>query len=296
LKDKPASANGREAQALPSSRAGYPHARQLTANEETLAQSIKLQTKRTPGASIGETEPGTLRLQIPAGPAGRYRLAQLDDYSGMPRKSFPWHPGSGLQVQMRASSTTSPGTWGIGFWNNPFGLAILTGVERLRLPVLPQAAWYFFASAPNYLSFRDDLPAQGALAATFKSPGRSNPWLFLAIPFLPLLVIPPAARKLRRLIPKIVQQDSQNLPIDPTLWHEYRLEWQEERASFQIDSQTLFETPTAPHASLGFVVWVDNQYAAFSPDGRLQFGSLANSEPAWIELRQLSINGQEPVF
>ena len=261
-----------------------------------LAQSVNLQTKRTPGATIGETEPGTLRLQIPAGPAGRYRLAQLDDYSGLPRKSSPWSPESVIQVQMRASSAMIPGTWGIGFWNNPFSLAILSGAEMLRLPALPEAAWYFFASSHNYLSFRDDLPAQGSLAATFSSPGRSNPWLLLAIPVLPLLVIPPTARKLRKLIPKIIRQDSQALPIDPTRWHEYRLEWRKERATFQVDGQILFETKTAPDAALGFVVWVDNQYAAFPSDGRLRFGSLANPEPAWIELRQLTLNGKEPVY
>jgi hypothetical protein len=43
---------------------------------------------------------------------------------------------------------------------------------------------------------------------------------------------------------------------------------------------------------LGFVLWVDNQYAAFPPDGRIRFGSLENPEPAWIEVRNLSINGQ----
>jgi hypothetical protein len=73
------------------------------------------------------------------------------------------------------------------------------------------------------------------------------------------------------------------------------LDWQKDRATFQIDSQTLFETQTVPEASLGFVVWVDNQYAAFPPDGRLRFGTLNNLEAAWIEIRQLTINGQEAI-
>jgi hypothetical protein len=49
-------------------------------------------------------------------------------------------------------------------------MAILKGTEMLRLPALPNTAWFFFASPPNYLSLRDDLPAQGALAAVFRSP------------------------------------------------------------------------------------------------------------------------------
>jgi hypothetical protein len=261
-----------------------------------LFQPTNLQSKLTPGAHIGELEKGTLRLQIPAGPEGHYRLAQLDDYSDLPRKSFPWRPGCRIQVQMRASSATIPGTWGIGFWNNPFGLAILTRVEMLRLPDLPEAAWYFFASAHNYLSFRDDLPANGPLAATFQSQHRLKLWLALAVPFLPLLAIPPTARKLRKQVSNMVRQASQTLPIDPTIWHNYRLDWQKAQATFQVDGQPLFETKVVPDSPLGFVLWIDNQYAAFHPDGRLRFGTLDNPEPAWIEVRQLTINGLEPTL
>jgi len=261
-----------------------------------MIRSVQLQSKLTPGAGIEETEPGTLQLQIPAGPAGRYRLAQMDDYSGLPRKSFPWRPGSELKVRMRASSDQMPGTWGIGYWNNPFGLAILTRVEMLRLPALPQAVWYFSASFHNYLSFRDDLPAKGLLAATFESKLKSNLWLAGAAPALPLFAIPPLARRLRNLIAKFVRQDSQRLSVDPTTWHDYRLEWQPEGAIMQVDGEKLFETKVVPTEPLGFVVWVDNQYAAFRPDGQLRFGTLENPEPAWIEIRELTFNGQKPHF
>jgi len=257
---------------------------------------VKLQTKLTPGAEISTPEEGTLQLRIPSGPAGRYRLAQLDDYSHLPRKNFPWRPGSSFHVQMRASTNQIPGTWGIGFWNNPFGMAILTRVEMLRLPALPESAWFFFASSHNYLSFRDDLPAHGALAATFRVRARAKPWLALAVPLLPLYAIPAVARSLRKLIRKTILEDSYKLPIDPTDWHDYHLDWQKEKAVFQIDGQSLFVTEIVPDQSLGFVLWIDNQYAAFRPDGQLRFGTLENPAAAWIEIRQLTMNGQKPVL
>lgn len=259
-----------------------------------MSNPVKLKTRLTSGAERSILADGNWRLRIPSGRAGRYRLAQLDDYGDLARKAFPWRPACSLQVQMRASAGHIPGTWGIGFWNNPFGLAILKGVEMLRLPTLPETVWYFFASPPNHLSFYDQLPSHGSLAATFRSQRLFKPRLALALPCLPLLAIPTVARYLRTLIRRLVQQDSQVLDLDPTLWHEYRLDWQNERATFQIDGREIFETEIVPKGPLGFVLWVDNQFAAYPPDGRIKFGSLENPEPAWIEVRELSINGQVP--
>ncbi len=260
--------------------------------------TVKLRKTLTSGAECSILAPGAWRLQIPAGPPGRYRLAQLDDYRDLARNTFPWKPACSLQVQMRASADLLPGTWGIGFWNNPFGMAILTRVEMLRLPALPATVWYFFASPQNYLSFYDHLPAHGSLAATFRSQQRLKPGLALtaltAIPFLPLLMIPAVARCLRIWIRKFLHQDSQELRIDPTLWHDYRMDWHKDWAIFQIDKHKIFETEIVPQGPLGFVVWIDNQFAAFPPDGRIRIGSLENPEPAWIEVRNLLINGKYP--
>jgi hypothetical protein len=41
---------------------------------------------------------------------------------------------------------------------------------------------------------------------------------------------------------------------------------------------------------LGFVLWVDNQYAAFRPDGRVGLGSLEYEQPAWIEISGLVLD------
>src|SRR5512144_3136865 len=111
--------------------------------------------RTTSGAQVVRLTSGGWRLEIPAGSAGRYRLAQLDDYSNLPRRAFPWQAPLSLSLRARASQSSLPGTWGFGLWNDPFALSLGFGGER-RIPALPNAAWFFFASAPNYLSLRDD--------------------------------------------------------------------------------------------------------------------------------------------
>ena len=51
-------------------------------------------------------------------------------------------------------------------------------------------------------------------------------------------------------------------------------------------------TPVAPHGPLGLVIWIDNQYAALPPTGGLRFGTLANLQPAWLEIEQLEVGSE----
>jgi hypothetical protein len=241
----------------------------------------------TRGARVERRSEDFWHLEIPAGPAGRYRLAQLDDYGHLPRGAFRWQPPLELALRARASEALSPGTWGMGLWNDPFGMAILSGAEVLRLPALPNAAWFFFASPPNYLSLRDDLPAQGGLAAVFSAPNLPPALLLPAGLALPLLALPSTTRWLRRLARRWVRQDACRLEIDPTQWHAYRLLWQAERVRFWVDETLVLETAALPRGPLGLVLWVDNQFAALPPDGRLRFGTLANPQPAWLEIAGL---------
>lgn len=175
--------------------------------------SLKVQT--TPGAQVTSIIPGYWRLEIPAGPAGQYRLAQLDDYTGQHRHQFTWKPPVDVTLQMRASAVNLPGTWGFGLWNDPFSLSLGLGGAARRFPALPNTAWFFFASPPNHLSIHDDLPGYGQLAATFASK-RLPAWLLaLSSPPLVGLVFPPLARLARRLLRWIVHQDSGRMAHDP---------------------------------------------------------------------------------
>ena len=268
------------------------------------------------------------RLSIPAGASDKYRLAQLDDYAKTARSRFPLRHPIQLRLSARASSEAIPGTWGFGLWNDPFGLSLGFGGNPFRLPTLPNAVWFFGASKESYLSFRaersDDgtsrstveahdkyasrastasgatnaplsaqrgVAANGFLAQTFRSP-KFHPLLIpagLALPFSRTMT--------RQLMGKVIQEDGIRLSMDVTQWHRYQLDWRENQVSFAIDDTQIFESRVSPHPPLGLVIWIDNQYAAFTPDGKIGFGVLANPEPAWLEVKDIHVgrDGVPPI-
>jgi len=223
------------------------------------------------------------RLTIPGGPAGRYRLSQLDDHLSLSRSSFPWHPPLTISLRARFSSASAPGTRGFGLWNDPFGFSLMPGDTFLRLPALPNSSWFFYGSPKNYLSFRDENPAQGFLAQVFQSP-RFHPTLFLAGPAFLF-----SRKSTRRMLSKVIAEDSANLSLDVTQWHAYRLEWSPSRSSFWVDDSLVFQSPVSPRPPLGIIIWIDNQYAAFRPDGTVKWGLEENLQSEWLEIERVEI-------
>lgn len=241
-------------------------------------------------------------LEIPAGEAGDYRLAQLDDYVGLPRSRFPLSTNSTLNLRCRVSDTALtphpsptgrgglPGTWGFGFWNDPFAFSFgLQGKPR-RLPVLPNACWFFHASAENHLSFHNSFPGNGFLAQTFRSPKIPSLLLTPGALGLPLLFSKTLSRCLRAVFGKIVSEDSLSLDIDVTQWHTYNLAWRESGVAFSVDNAVVFETPISPRGPLSVVIWIDNQYAAWTPEGRIGVGTLPQKAAGWMEIENLKID------
>jgi hypothetical protein len=242
------------------------------------------------GATVTETRPSAWRLAIPAGAKGRYRLAQLDDYRSLPRRKFPWRPPLTLSLRARASAADLPGTWGFGLWNDPFSVSLGLGGMARRFPALPNAAWFFYASPPNYLSFRNDLPAQGFLAATFRAAPIPAALLALGSPLGALLALPLAAGLARAALRLAVRQAAALVQTDVTAWHTYRLDWNANQVRLHVDDKPVLETPVSPHGPLSLVLWIDNQYAALPPGGRLAYGALPNPQPAWLELDEFLIS------
>jgi hypothetical protein len=222
------------------------------------------------------------RLGIQKGDSSGYRDAQLDNYSQLPRHRFP-HRNLSLSLRAKASSLSPAGTWGFGLWNDPFGLSLGFGGNQFRLPALPNAAWFFYASPQNYLSFTNDKPAQGFLAQTFRSP-KFHPLLILA--GLALLF---SRKTTRKLLSKVIDEDSAAISVDTTQWHRYRLEWEAKRVLFYVDDALVFESPVSPNPPLGVIIWIDNQYAAFTPEGKIAFGVLGGEEE-WLEIEELVIS------
>ena len=230
-------------------------------------------------------------LTVPAGKADKYRVAQLDGYTLFSRRQFPHRFPLSLSLFARTSSNSIPGTWGFGLWNDPFGLSIGYGGKPWRLPALPNVVWFFGASDENYLSFKSGLdtasptrpPVNGFLAQSFRAP-RFHPLLVLAGLALPF------SRKLtRRLMSRVIGEDGVALSVDPRQWHRYRLEWSQKRVVWEVDEVQVFESDVSPNPPLGLVIWIDNQFAAFTPEGKIGFGVLENPEPAWLEVKDVEI-------
>ncbi len=246
-----------------------------------------LQSHTSGGGGV-ERFPGGWRLSLPAGGRG-YALAQLDDYTALPRREFPHRPPLRLSLRARISSADTPGTWGFGLWNDPFSLSLGLGGGARRFPALPNAAWFFFASAENHLSFRDDQPGAGALAACFASPRIPAPLLGAALPLLGAAVWPPAGRLLRRRVGALIRQDTRALNLDPSVPHRYTLEWTEHGVRWQVDGRTVHHSRLSPGGPLGLVLWVDNQYAAWRPDGRLRWGILPLRQAVQLEIENFRL-------
>jgi hypothetical protein len=86
----------------------------------------------------------------------------------------------------------------------------------------------------------------------------------------------------------MIRQDGNNIDTDVTQWHEYSIHWLTEGCLFAIDGNEVLITPTTPASPLGLVIWIDNQFAAWTPEGRLGYGTLENPE-AWMEIGKISV-------
>jgi hypothetical protein len=268
------------------------------------------------------------RLSIPSGKADRYRLSQLDDYAKTRRKDFPLRYPITLDLSARASSESIPGTWGFGLWNDPFGLSLGFGGNPFRLPALPNAVWFFGASEESYLSFKES-PRPERSGAQTKGEPQTNPSVqssstdanhasstgfaentqpsaqrdayngfiaqtFRSPTFHPLLIpaglaFPFSRTRARRLLGKVIADEGTRLSVDVTQWHRYRIDWRENRVSFAVDDALVFESSLSPHPPLGLVIWIDNQFAAFTPEGQVGFGVLENPEPVWLEVKDIEV-------
>lgn len=237
-----------------------------------------------------------LRLALARVSASRYSNAQIDDYSGRRASRYPWRPPLRLRVRARASHAAHPvtggagegwlrGTLGFGFWNAPLTLA--GGGVRL-----PEALWFFGASPPSNMALTVGGVGYGWKAQVVHA---QRPGALVSAPPLALAALwarisgdaHAAAEWMERMT------GAHEATLDPThadlrQWHDYTLDWLPDRARFTVDGREALVAPNPPQGPLGFVAWIDNQYAIATPRGELRFGAL-DSEPQWLELASLSI-------
>ena len=208
----------------------------------------------------------SFELTIPPTPDKVYHNAQISSY--LTRKDFTYSPP--LKMSIRATFNGDiQGTAGFGFWNHPYA----PGQDLFSLR-LPKALWFFYGSRSNNMALAKDVPGHGWKAATFDATG----WRFLALlPFAPLgfllMRIPVLYNALwpigQRSIGVSEQLLGNKLMQEP---HSYMLEWREDKVKFIVDGQIISQANLSPGCALGFIAWIDNQYAIVTPQGRFNAG------------------------
>ncbi len=226
------------------------------------------QVTRSGHARVQRT-PRALTLTVNPAPLAVYSNAQITDYDYQTFR-FRWSPPLRLILRARATAAAGQlrGTAGFGFWNHPFSRDVTV---RLRLP---QAAWFFFASPPGDMRLALDVPGSGWKAATIDT----RRWPFLALlPTAPigflLMRIPALYRRLWPIGQRAIGVSERLL--DSALladWHTYTLDWRPDGMTFAVDGSIVHMASHAPCGSLGFIAWIDNQYAVVTPQGRFRFG------------------------
>jgi hypothetical protein len=231
---------------------------------------------------------GRAELRLP--PARFYADAQLDDTQTLPRASFRWSPPLRFSVRARTSIPDPRGTFGFGFWNDPFSLSLGMGGAARKLPAAPQCAWFFYGSPPHDLPLAEGIPGAGWKAQTLTF--RMMPPLLLA-PVAAggglLAALPPTRRWAFRLARRFYQARERLLEIDPSGWHEYALEWSSTSVRFSVDGTEALCSDCPPLPPLGLVLWIDNQYAVASPEKGFGFGVLPLELGQTLELADARI-------
>jgi hypothetical protein len=243
--------------------------------------------------SLLEQTGETLRLVNVDASADTYTNAQIDDYAHLPRPQFPWRPPLRFSVRARFSHPGAHesgdgerlvGTAGFGFWNDPFLMM------SLRVPALPRALWFFYASPPSNMKLDLDTPGWGWKAATIDA--ARLPFLLLAptAPLaLPLMWMPPIYRKLWPVAQRAMKVSERGIDVALRDWHIYGLDWGTHTVRFSVDGRPILSCDTSPRGPLGLVIWIDNQYMQVTPQGRIRHGLIAKPGRQWLELDWLAV-------
>ncbi|HRE25759.1 MAG TPA: hypothetical protein PK954_03915 [Anaerolineales bacterium] len=224
------------------------------------------------------------RARLAVAPSQAYADAQLDNYQGLQRRRLPDRAPTGFLLRARASHAAPPGTLGFGYWNDPFTL--LSG----DVLAAPSAAWFLYASPPADMALAENVPGHGWKAATLNA-GRWPSWLIgpAAAGAIALTRVPGLGAPVMRLARRYARAHEQLLTdVALDVWHTYRLAWRTYEVVFWVDGVERLRTPAPPAGPLGFVLWIDNQYAIASRDGRFGFGVLPVETRQWLEIEDLA--------
>ena len=155
--------------------------------------------------------------------------------------------------------------------------------------MLPEAVWFFYASPPSNMALVPGIPGWGWKAQVVHTMKLGS--LVATVPLTATIALGHLTGKTRpaaRWMQKVSGACEVLLPVEMNEWHTYTLEWLRREVLFWVDDILVLRSPQAPTRSLGFVAWLDNQYAIATPRGVLRFGTV-NSGPQWVELESVKI-------
>jgi hypothetical protein len=239
------------------------------------------------GEGVVEIEADHARLCLMGASSRRYSDAQLDDTRGLARRHYRWRRPLRLSLRARFSHRVGElrGTAGFGFWNVPFGPG------QARVPALPRAVWFFFGSPPHDVPLALDVAGSGWKASCLDA-GRAGALVWA--PAAPFALLAMRSKPLyRRLWPRIQSAlgiSEAEVGVDTREWHRYVVEWGADGALFLVDGRTILHAPASPRGPLGFVAWIDNQFAIASPRGRLGWGLVDIDQAQWLEMAGLAVD------
>jgi hypothetical protein len=242
---------------------------------------------RVGAGDVQQSDSGCV-LSLPPIPRG-YADAQIDDTQGLSRERFRWTPPLRLVVRARVEPASPSGTWGFGFWNDPFAMSLGQGGAARRWPCGPRALWFFYASPPNEFGFAAG-PRSGWRAMSIET-ADLHPLLLIpaALTAAVLAQLPIVRRPVMQLALSQVTASEAQLPGPGTGIHEYDLAWEEGAATFRVNGDVVLRADDPPTSPLGFIAWIDNQYAIATPERGLRIGTLATDLGQSLHLQHASI-------
>lgn len=246
-----------------------------------------------------------IRMEFLHARRGRYTDVQIDDYMMGPMGSiftlplqsrfrFSWRPPLRMKVRARFSHKAATeqtrlsaknvlrGTAGFGFWNNPFSLSgdLLT---------LPEAIWFFYAAPPADIQLVPGVHGWGWKAQVV----HAKRWGSVAsvFPMLGTMAYGKISRRYQlaeRWMQRLAGAGEHHVTGDMRKWHTYVIDWMPHSVKFTVDNKPIFGTNLVPSGRLGFVVWIDNQYAVATPQGDYYFGTVDTGHQ-WMDIGEVHI-------
>lgn len=234
------------------------------------------------GNGIVQSQGDDLWLTVPSGSSDTYHDAQISDYDPHIRH-FQNRPPLRLTITARGEGDIQ-GTAGFGFWNHMF----VPNEKGFRIP---QAVWFFFGSPPNNIALAQGVPGHGWKAATFDAQSLA---FYGLLPLAPLGFLLMRNPTLYRHLWKVGQRaiGVSEVALDTELladFHTYTIDWKPDGAIFAVDGEVVMQADAVPTKPLGFIAWVDNQYAIVTPQGNFGWGLLDVPQAQSLIFKQIEI-------